>query len=130
MKYNKKSTAEEIFGYIYAIPYSNIHWEDIFYEHLQIDFPKIIFVDNTYIFVTLSKLGTEIINSHLLKVVPTLNSNIGKCFSFLDKTLKQNPITEKVFYKKNQMNFTITKLLDLLMFPKRCITILLKVAKL
>lgn len=99
VKYNKKFTAEEILGYIYTILYSNIY-RDRFYEHLQIDFPKIIFVDNADIFVTLGKLGTDLINSHLVKVVPTININIGKCFSFLDETLKQNSIIEKVFYKE------------------------------
>ncbi|ACN24194.1 type ISP restriction/modification enzyme (plasmid) [Borreliella burgdorferi] len=37
------------FGYIFEILYSNIY-RNIFYEHLQIDFPKIIFVKNTLIF--------------------------------------------------------------------------------
>ncbi|WP_267128511.1 type ISP restriction/modification enzyme (plasmid) [Borrelia sp. CA_690] len=78
--------------------YSNIY-QNIFYEQLQIDFYKIIFIDNTEIFEILSKLGTELINSHLLKVIPTLNNKIGKCFSFLDGILKQNPIIKKVFYK-------------------------------
>ncbi|MCD2418491.1 type ISP restriction/modification enzyme [Borreliella burgdorferi] len=42
VKYNKKFTVEEILVYIYAILYSNIY-RDRFYEHLQIDFPKIYF---------------------------------------------------------------------------------------
>ncbi|WNZ72156.1 hypothetical protein PT136_04695 (plasmid) [Borreliella garinii] len=100
-KYSKKFTAEEILGYIYAVLYSNIY-RNKFRDHLKIDFPKIIFVDNIEIFEMLSKLGTELLNTHLLKVIPKLNSGsgIGKCFSFLDKNLKQNPIIEKVFYKE------------------------------
>lgn len=64
------------------ILYSNIY-RDIFYKHLQIDFPKIIFVDNnTDIFETLSKLEIELINPHLLKVVPTLIATLENVFHF------------------------------------------------
>ncbi|MBB6043303.1 type ISP restriction/modification enzyme (plasmid) [Borreliella yangtzensis] len=66
VKYNKEFTPEEILGYIYSILYSNIY-RTRFIEFLKIDFPKIIFVDNVDIFLKLSKLGTNLINSHLLK---------------------------------------------------------------
>lgn len=54
----------------------------------------------------------------------------GKFFSFLDNTLKQGPIIEKVFLKKKQMNFIIPELLDLLIFLKKDITIPLEITKL
>ncbi|WP_234930699.1 type ISP restriction/modification enzyme [Borreliella garinii] len=59
---------EETLGYIYAVIYSNIYGTK-FCEFLKINFPKIIFVDNTEIFEMLNKLGTELINYHLLKVI-------------------------------------------------------------
>ncbi|WP_369122425.1 type ISP restriction/modification enzyme, partial [Borreliella garinii] len=40
-----------------------------FNESLKTNFPKIIFIDNAEIFEMLNKLGTELINSHLLKVI-------------------------------------------------------------
>ncbi|WP_167549613.1 type ISP restriction/modification enzyme [Borreliella burgdorferi] len=59
---------EETLGYIYTVICSNIH-RTKFCEFLKINFPKIIFVDNTEIFEMLNKFGTELINSHLLKVI-------------------------------------------------------------
>ncbi|WP_421136346.1 type ISP restriction/modification enzyme (plasmid) [Borreliella yangtzensis] len=64
-KYSKIFIPEEILGYIYLILYPNIY-RTRFIEFLKIDFPKIIFVDNVDIFLKLSKLGTNLINLHLL----------------------------------------------------------------
>ncbi|WP_024654257.1 type ISP restriction/modification enzyme [Borrelia persica] len=98
-KYSKEFKAEKILGYIYAVLYSNIY-RTKFYEHLKIDYPKIIFVDDIKVFETLSNLGSDLIKVHLLKVIPNLDSNIGK--HIVDEDKNQNKIIEKVFYKKDK----------------------------
>ncbi len=63
--YLKNHTPEQILGYIYAILFSNTYREKYF-EFLKIDFPKIPFTDDKKLFNKLSKLGTELIENHLL----------------------------------------------------------------
>ncbi|WP_210362447.1 type ISP restriction/modification enzyme [Borreliella garinii] len=93
-KYSKIFTPEEIFGYIYAVLYSNIYREK-FVEFLKIDYPKIIFVNNVDTFLELSNLGTKLINSHLLKDNLKLNNSIG------NHTGDYNRIVEKITYKED-----------------------------
>ncbi|WP_373588959.1 type ISP restriction/modification enzyme [Borreliella afzelii] len=97
-KYGKKLTTKEILGYIYAVLYSNIYRAK-FYEHLKIDFPKIIFVDSIEIFKKLSRLGTSIINAHLLKDISEIDRSIGE--HTIDINQNKNKIIEKIIYKEN-----------------------------
>ncbi|MCD2414844.1 type ISP restriction/modification enzyme, partial [Borreliella burgdorferi] len=58
-------------------------------------YPKIIFVNNVDAFLELSKLGTKLINSHLLKDNLKLNNSIG------NHTGDYNRIVEKITYKED-----------------------------
>ncbi|KAF0128685.1 MAG: adenine specific DNA methyltransferase [Methylocystaceae bacterium] len=61
--------AEEILGYIYAILHAPTYRRR-YAEFLRIDFPRIPFADERKDFEELSKLGTELIEAHLLKDFP------------------------------------------------------------
>ncbi len=65
-RYSFQSTPEEILGYIYAVFYSPTY-RNKYLEFLKIDFPRVPFFDDEMIFKDLSKLGTELIDHHLMK---------------------------------------------------------------
>lgn len=69
-KYSKIYTPEEILGYIYAVLHSPIY-RSKYDEFLKIDFPRIPFTDSSETFESLSVLGSELIQKHLLNQVPT-----------------------------------------------------------
>jgi predicted helicase len=64
--YRKKPTPEQILYYCYAVLYSNIY-RKMYAEFLKIDFPRIPFTADYYLFLELSKLGEELAELHLLK---------------------------------------------------------------
>ncbi len=64
--YGKVPTPEQILGYCYAVLYSNVYREK-YAEFLKIDFPRIPFTKNYELFLEMSKLGSELIELHLLK---------------------------------------------------------------
>ncbi|MEK7660750.1 MAG: type ISP restriction/modification enzyme, partial [Pseudomonadota bacterium] len=68
-KYSNHYTPEEIMGYIYAILHSPTY-RTKYLEFLRIDFPRIPFVDDNETFETLSKLGWELMQNHVLKQIP------------------------------------------------------------
>ncbi|MFH0761289.1 MAG: type ISP restriction/modification enzyme [Bacteroidota bacterium] len=68
-KYKKSPSAEQIFGYVYAILYSPTYRRK-YRAFLDIDFPKIPITDNEKNFQDLSKLGWDIIYSHIMKKDP------------------------------------------------------------
>lgn len=61
--------AEQILGYIYAILHAPTYRRR-YGEFLRIDFPRIPFADKREDFETLSRLGAELIEAHLLKDFP------------------------------------------------------------
>ncbi|PWB90859.1 hypothetical protein C5688_08300 [Methylocystis sp. MitZ-2018] len=61
--------AEEILGYIYAILHAPTYRRR-YAEFLRIDFPRIPFAEKRQDFEKLSKLGTELIEAHLLRGFP------------------------------------------------------------
>jgi predicted helicase len=61
--------AKEILGYIYAILHAPTYRRR-YAEFLRIDFPRIPFTDKREDFETLSRLGAELIEAHLLKDFP------------------------------------------------------------
>jgi predicted helicase len=61
--------AEEILGYIYAVLHAPTYRRR-YAEFLRIDFPRIPFTDKREDFETLSRLGSELIEAHLLKDFP------------------------------------------------------------
>ena len=76
--YGKVPTPEQILQYCYAVLYSNIYREK-YAEFLKIDFPRIPFTKNDELFHEMSKLGSELIELHLLKH-KALNKPILKYF--------------------------------------------------
>ncbi|MCX6122357.1 MAG: N-6 DNA methylase [Ignavibacteriales bacterium] len=76
--YGKVPTPEQILQYCYAVLYSNVYREK-YAEFLKIDFPRIPFTKNYELFHEMSKLGSELIELHLLKH-KALNKPILKYF--------------------------------------------------
>ncbi len=105
LKENKldEYSPEQILGYIYAILFCPTYREKYF-EFLKIDFPKIPFTETLTKFETLSKLGEELIENHLLKrgypknEMPTFaiegNNEI--------KQIDYNEEQERLYINKNQ----------------------------
>jgi predicted helicase len=65
-KYKKIYTPEDILGYIYAVLNSPTYRQK-YLEFLKIDFPRVPFTDDEKKFQKLSKIGWELIQSHLMK---------------------------------------------------------------
>jgi predicted helicase len=63
---SKTATPEQILGYIYAVMHSPVY-RKTYLEFLKIDFPRIPFTSDFNNFKTLSDLGTELIEHHLMK---------------------------------------------------------------
>ncbi len=63
--YKRRLSPEEILYYIYGILYSNIYRQK-FAEFLKIDFPKIPFTSNYDLFNSISNLGKQLVELHLL----------------------------------------------------------------
>jgi predicted helicase len=69
-QYGKQYSPEEILGYIYAVLYSPTYRAK-YLEFLKIDFPRIPFVEDRETFEILSELGQELVQAHLLRMIPT-----------------------------------------------------------
>ena len=72
---DKKISPEEIFGYIYAVLHSPTY-RTKYQEFLKIDFPRIPLTKDYSKFIKLSKLGSELIELHLMK--KQISRNIAK----------------------------------------------------
>jgi predicted helicase len=68
-KYKKVYEANDILGYIYGILHSPTY-RIKYAEFLKIDFPSILFCETSEQFETISQLGYELIQKHLLKETP------------------------------------------------------------
>ncbi len=68
-KYNEQITPEQILSYIYAILHSPSYRKN-YSEFLNMDFPRIFFTNDINLFLKLSKIGWELIQSHLLNTLP------------------------------------------------------------
>ncbi|MDO8609814.1 MAG: type ISP restriction/modification enzyme, partial [bacterium] len=80
---------------IYAVLYSNIYREN-YQEFLKIDFPRIPFTKNLELFSSLSILGEQLVNLHLLKS-SLLNNPVAK----FDGTGESK--VEKIEYKEGRI---------------------------
>nr|WKT13842.1 N-6 DNA methylase [Borrelia sp. BU AG58] len=96
-KYPKKFKAQEILAYIYAVLNSS-SYRIKFYEFFKIDFPKIIFTDELDKFESLVKLGSMLINAHLLKTTGNVDKSIGMHISLNDD---EKHIVEKIQYRSD-----------------------------
>lgn len=68
-KYKRHYGSEEVLGYIYAILHSPTYREK-YLEFLKNDFPRVLFVSRRKTFETLSVLGWELVQAHVLRSVP------------------------------------------------------------
>ena len=68
-KYKRHYGPEEILGYLYAVFHSPTY-RGKYLEFLKNDFPRVPFVNRRKTFETLSALGWELIQAHLLKSLP------------------------------------------------------------
>jgi predicted helicase len=94
-------TPEEIFYYIYAVPYAPSYRKR--YEELpKIDFPRIPLPEDNEKFKKLSELGKELVELHLLKHPSLSETEVGFPESGSD-------IVEKVYYDENIERVWINK---------------------
>jgi len=93
--FRNKILPKEIFYYIYGILYSNVYRRK-YGEFLKIDFPRIPFTKDNLLFQKLSKLGSELIDLHLLKS-KALEKSLAKFFVTGDS------IIEKAKYQDNKI---------------------------
>jgi predicted helicase len=98
-QYGHHYSPEEIMGYVYAMLHSPAYREQ-YVEFLQIDFPRIPFVDDRHTFETLAKIGMELMQAHLLKTIPAAPK--------VDVT-KGSHIVEKPVYDERNQRLYINK---------------------
>lgn len=74
-KYKMVFTPEQIFSYIYGILHSSTYRKK-YSDFLKIDFPRIPLLDDIDLFTKISELGQELINAHLMDIIP--QNDIGE----------------------------------------------------
>jgi len=96
-------TPEEIFYYIYAILYSPIYRRR-YEEFLKIDFPRIPLPSGYESFKTLSNLGKELVDLHLLKYPTLQETEIGFPEGGSNKVerVRYDEMTKRVYINKDQ----------------------------
>lgn len=95
---------EEVLGYIYAVLHSPTYREK-YAEFLKFDFPRIPFVDSYHKFETLSKLGRQLIQVHLLNTIPQGESyeNIAVYMGDGENEVEKSEYADnKLYINKNQ----------------------------
>lgn len=100
-KYKIELTPEQILGYIYAVLHSETYRANYF-EDLKIDFARIPFNSTVKDFLSLSDIGTELINAHLLKKITS--SGLG---TFMGEG---SNAVEKVVYNESTKTVSINKI--------------------
>ena len=94
---------EDIFYYIYAVLYSPTYRER-YQEFLKIDFPRIPLPTDKKSFKSLSKLGNELVDLHLLKHRGLDDHGIGFPESGSDtvEKVRYDEETKRVYFNKDQ----------------------------
>ena len=92
-KYGQHYNPEEILGYIYAVLHST-SYRNKYAEFLKTDFPKVPFIDDKKTFEELSKLGSQLIQAHLLKDLPAKIK--------VDVSKNDDPVERPVYDHENQ----------------------------
>jgi len=95
--------AEAVFYYIYAILYSNLYRQK-YQEFLKIDFPKIPFTKNIELFKSISSIGENLANLHLLKT-PELNNPISKFIGQGEGVVKEIKYMDERLYINPEQYF-------------------------
>jgi predicted helicase len=101
-RYDHHYAPEEILGYIYAILHAPAYRKR-YVKFLRIDFPRIPFPESKRDFDTLSKLGWDMVQAHLLRKVPRLNlaGLNGKSNNEVERT-RYSPLEKAVHFNKTQ----------------------------
>lgn len=98
-RYSIKPSPEQILGYIYGILHSRSYREK-YQKFLKTDYPRIPFVDEQD-FITLSTLGMELVDHHILKIIyPN---------SVLKHLHGQNRVVENPHYDSSNQRLYINK---------------------
>lgn len=100
--FKKELTPEEILYYIYGVFYSNVYREK-YAEFLKIDFPRVPFSKDYDIFKTLSNLGEQLSELHLMKS-KLLDNPVSKY-----QGESENDRIEKVVYNEKEKRIYINK---------------------
>jgi len=105
-----ETTPEEIFYYIYAVLYSPTYRER-YQEFLKIDFPRIPLPTDKKSFTSLSKLGKELVDLHLLRHAALDEHGIGFPISGSDtvEKVRYDEKTKRVYFNKDQCFEGISK---------------------
>jgi type I restriction-modification system DNA methylase subunit len=103
-------TPEQILQYCYAILFSNIYRET-YAEGLKIDFPRIPFTCDQYLFKQMAQKGEHLIKLHLMKsdLLNQTQSRFEVEGNNLVKQIEYNPISARLFINKYQYFSNIDK---------------------
>lgn len=96
---NQEVTPEAIFGYIYAILNSPTYRE-IYNEFLRKDFPRITFVEDYDLFLSMSELGTKLVDLHLMRTKPKATTTFDVQGSNVVKSVKYKD--ERAYINESQ----------------------------
>jgi predicted helicase len=97
--YGKRPTPEQFLYYIYAVFYSNKYREK-YAEFLKIDFPRVPFTSDFNLFKSISKLGNQLADLHLLKstlLSKPVSKFKGKGENIRIEKVKYNAEEERVY---------------------------------
>lgn len=103
-RYGEHYDPEQILGYIYAVLHAPTY-RTRYAEFLRIDFPRIPFAETPEQFETLSLLGWDLIQTHLLKTVPRSDPRLGDYVGKGDHTVEAvrfSPQEATVWINKTQ----------------------------
>lgn len=101
-RYGEHYDPEQILGYIYAVLHAPTY-RSRYAEFLRIDFPRIPFAETAERFETLSTLGWDLIQTHLLKSTPRSKPRLG------DYTGKGDHVVEAVRWSPEEATVWINK---------------------
>ncbi len=104
LHYKNQYSPEMILGYMYAILYSPTYRAK-YAEFLKIDFPRIPFAEDHAVFETLSTLGWQLIQAHLLKEIPAydIGQYVGEGNNEVVKPeYRQSADYERLYINKTQ----------------------------
>lgn len=105
-KYSEHFSPEAILGYIYAVLFHKDYREK-YIDFLKIDFPKIPFVESKEKLIALSKLGQNLIATHLMQDNLSDTESIGEAL-FLD-TANKSLVIDKPSYKESEQRLFVNK---------------------
>ena len=99
--YQHRYSPEDILGYIYAVLHSPTYRQK-YLDFLKTDFPRIPFVDERETFETLSQIGWELMQAHLLKTIPDTLTVDVTAGDFTVEKPRYDPQHERLYINKTQ----------------------------